>query len=204
MPQLQTFLWSYADPVAWDTEKTKSLLLDAATEEFGEHGFAGSRIERIGARAGVSNERIYSYFGNKLGLFEETLTCQLVRGLDEVQVVGSGPDAVASFAGNYFDASLRNPGLARLTAWEGLERTAPIGLEQRVARASTKVADIQNALAHINARAAEDLLLTIVALTHTWTTGRNLGHIIAGDPDDNARRREHIVASVRAIASIGA
>jgi AcrR family transcriptional regulator len=188
--------------VPWDTEKTKTLLLEAAVEEFGEHGFAGSRIERIGARAGVSNERIYRYFGNKVGLFEEALTGQLVSGLDDVRIVGSGADAVAAFAADYFDASVRNPGLARLTAWEALERITPVGLDRRRVRSSNKVAEITSALPDLDRRDAEDLLLTIVVLVHSWTAGRNLGQIVTGDPDDNARRRNHIVATVRAIVAI--
>lgn len=185
--------------MAWDTEQTRSRLLDAAAEEFGAHGFAGARIERIGAGAGVNKERIYTYFGSKSGLFEAVITRQLMNGLDEIPLTGNGPEAVATFAGAYFDASVRNPKLARLTAWEGLERSTPVGTEQRTLRASTKVAAIRNALPGVTTSAAQDLLLTIVTLCHAWTAGRNLGLIIAGDPDDDGRRRNHLVASVRAI-----
>lgn len=185
--------------MAWDTEQTKRRLLDAAADEFAEHGFAGARIDRIGKTAGVNKERIYTYFGNKAGLFEAVIMCQLVTGLDEVTLSGTGPAAVAAFAGGYFDASTTNPRLARLTAWEGLERATPVGTEQRSLRASSKVTEIENALPCIDPRAAQDLLLTIVALSHAWTAGENLGLIITGDPEDNARRRQHVIAVVQAI-----
>ncbi|NJP82382.1 helix-turn-helix transcriptional regulator, partial [Streptomyces sp. AA8] len=55
--------------MAWDTARTRQALLDAAVDEFAEHGFDGARIERIGTRAGVNKERIYQYFGNKQRLF---------------------------------------------------------------------------------------------------------------------------------------
>jgi AcrR family transcriptional regulator len=44
--------------MAWDTERTKALLLAAATEEFSEKGLAGARVDRIAAAAGVNKERI--------------------------------------------------------------------------------------------------------------------------------------------------
>jgi AcrR family transcriptional regulator len=186
--------------MAWDTEQTKKRLLDSAADEFSEHGFAGARIDRIGTGAGVNKERIYSYFGSKAGLFEAVITCQLISGLDETPLTGTGPQAVADFAGAYFDASVLNPKLARLTAWEGLERSTPVGAEQRAVRASNKVAAIGSALPGIASASAQDLLLTIVTLSHGWSVGRNLGLIITGDPDDTARRRSHLVMTTRAIA----
>jgi AcrR family transcriptional regulator len=186
--------------MAWDTEQTKNRLLDAAADEFGDHGFAGARIDRIGAGAGVNKERIYSYFGSKAGLFEAVITFHLIKGLEETPLVGAGPQAVADFAGAYFEASVLTPKLARLTAWEGLERSIPVGAEQRAVRASNKVAAINEALPGLTATGAQDLLLTIVTLSHGWIVGRNLGLIITGDPDDNARRRDHLVMSIRAIA----
>lgn len=187
--------------MAWDIEQTKSRLLDAAGEEFASFGFAGARIDRIAVRAGVNKERIYPYFGNKAGLFEAVISRQMEKGLDEVPLTGEGAEAVARFAGDYFDASVRNPQLARLTAWEGLERTDPVGAEQRAARAAIKSAAIERAVPGIDRETAQDLLLTIVSLSHGWTAGRNVGHTVTGHPDDNARRRAHIVAAVRAITA---
>ena len=40
--------------MAWDVERTKQLLLDAATAEFSAYGMAGARIDRIAASAGVN------------------------------------------------------------------------------------------------------------------------------------------------------
>jgi AcrR family transcriptional regulator len=190
--------------MAWDTEQTKSKLLDAAGDEFATFGFAGARIDRIAIRAGVNKERIYSYFGNKAGLFEAVISRQMEQGLDEIPLTGDGAGAVARFAGDYFDASVRNPKLARLTAWEGLERTEPVGAERRADRAAIKSAAIEKAVPRIDRETAQDLLLTIVSLSHGWTAGRNVGLTVSGDPDDNARRRAHIVAAVHAITAAAA
>ena len=69
--------------MAWDTERTKRLLLDAATAEFSAYGLAGARIDRIAATAGVNKERIYQYFGKKDELFAQVLaTDQWFPGFD--------------------------------------------------------------------------------------------------------------------------
>lgn len=190
--------------MAWDTEQTKSRLLDAAGLEFAEFGYSGARIDRIALRAGVNKERIYPYFGNKAGLFEAVIAAQMSMGLDEIPVTGAGPDAVARFAGDYFDASVANPRLARLTAWEGLERADPVGAPQRSARAALKVAAIERAVPGLTRHDAQDLLLSIVTLSHGWAAGRNVGVTITGGADDHARRRAHIVNAVRRIAQAAA
>lgn len=165
-------------------------------------GFAGARIDRISVGAGVNRERIYTYFGNKAGLFEAVLLRQVAQGLDDVPLIGEGTDAVVRFAGDYFDSSVASPMLARLTAWEGLERTEPVGASRRTERAAVKAASIEHAVPGLSHQAAQDLLLTIVSLCHGWTAGRNVGFTTTGDPDDNDRRRKHILAVVR--AAIGA
>jgi AcrR family transcriptional regulator len=187
--------------VAWDIEQTQTRLMIAAADEFAAFGFAGARIDRIAQRARVNKERIYSYFGNKSGLFEAVISRQMEQGLDQVPLTGDGAEAVARFAGDYFDAAVSHPELARLTAWEGLERTEPVGADKRSARAALTAAAIERAVPGLSHPAAQDVLLTIVSLSHAWVAGRNVGLTITGDPDDSARRRAHIVAAVRALVS---
>lgn len=45
-------------------------ILQAAIEEFAEHGFAGAKIEAIAARAGVAKGTVYLYYATKEELFE--------------------------------------------------------------------------------------------------------------------------------------
>src|SRR6478752_6680501 len=104
--------------MAWDTERTKALLLEAGTAEFSAYGLAGARVDRIAEAAGVNKERIYSYFGSKQGLFGAVLTDQLARVMDAVPLVGDGPDAVVDYAGRVLDYQCAHPELARLTMWE--------------------------------------------------------------------------------------
>jgi TetR/AcrR family transcriptional regulator len=51
-----------------DPERTRKLILDAASAEFGAHGYAGARISAIASRAGVNQQLISYYFDGKEGL----------------------------------------------------------------------------------------------------------------------------------------
>ncbi|MGE3619920.1 MAG: TetR/AcrR family transcriptional regulator [Acidimicrobiia bacterium] len=56
-------------PPAGDSEKTRQAILGAAEQAFGEHGYRGASIERIGALAGVATSVLYHYARNKAELF---------------------------------------------------------------------------------------------------------------------------------------
>lgn len=45
-------------------------ILDAATEEFAEHGFHQASVSRLVRRLGIAKGSIFQYFGSKEGLFE--------------------------------------------------------------------------------------------------------------------------------------
>ena len=174
--------------MAWDTDATRKKILDAAIAEFSERGFAGARIHQISQNSGCNRERIYFYFGDKAQLFETALTHQLVTALDDLPVVGSGPVAIADFAGRYFDSSRSRPSLARLTSWEGLELGRPVGAATRGLRSANKVTEIRGALPTASEAAVEDLLLTIVTLCHSWVSSPNVHLVITGTPDEERRR----------------
>lgn len=44
-------------------------ILDAATEEFGRHGYAGTSLAAVAARSGVSKPMVLAYFASKDGLY---------------------------------------------------------------------------------------------------------------------------------------
>jgi AcrR family transcriptional regulator len=186
--------------VAWDRERTRRLLLDAAAGEFASHGLAGGRIERISSEAGVNRERIYSYFGSKLGLFEAVLSDRLDSALDGVGVTGVGVEAIGRFAVEYFDAVTRDPTLARLVAWEGLERRDVVDIEDRSARANRVIDELRSALPGAARSDVEDLFLTIVTLSYCWLVIPNLARVVGGDPVDPHRRRRALEGQAVAMA----
>jgi AcrR family transcriptional regulator len=56
-----------------DGVQAREAILDAAREEFGQHGFSGATMRGIAARAGVDPALASYYFGSKSGLFLESL-----------------------------------------------------------------------------------------------------------------------------------
>jgi AcrR family transcriptional regulator len=188
--------------MAWDTERTKRLLLDAATAEFSEHGLAGARIDRIAATAGVNKERIYQYFGKKDDLFAAVLAIRLRATMDDVPMLGTGPEAAGDYAGRLFDHHVADAVIPRLVFWEGLERGAATAAD--AARASyheAKVAAFQQLLPGAGREAAGELLLTIVTLVNAWPVLGHLdGFLLGTGPGRTAARRRAIVETVTAMA----
>ncbi|XAS71760.1 TetR/AcrR family transcriptional regulator [Micrococcaceae bacterium Sec5.1] len=189
--------------MAWDTERTKSLLLEAATSEFCTRGLAGARIDRIAAEAGVNKERIYQYFGNKNGLFDAVIVAALSSLMDEVPIQGEGPAAMADYAGRLFDHHQEDATAPRLLFWEGLERgTEVVGLPKRMANCASKVNSTIAALPGISREDAGDLLITIVSLCDTAPVLPALDGLMAGnDPGRLERRRAAVVRTVYLAAS---
>ncbi|GAA2036428.1 TetR family transcriptional regulator [Agromyces tropicus] len=154
--------------MAWDTDRTKRLLLDAATEEFSRHGLAGARVDRIAASAGVNKERIYQYFGKKDELFATVLATRLRDLIDEVPMLGTGPEAVGDYAGRLFTHHLADETIPRLIFWEGLELGDDAVADARKEYHEAKIATFQAMLPGIDRDAAGELLLSIVSLVNAW------------------------------------
>ncbi|AAT89968.1 hypothetical protein ATY41_03205 [Leifsonia xyli subsp. xyli] len=162
--------------MAWDTERTRTLLLEAATAEFATHGIAGGRIDRIALAAGINKERLYSYFGGKETLFDTVLEHQLSRAGDDVPppAADTGPGGVADYAAGLLARHRSDPSLARLLLWEGLERGKAVAAERRASQAAEKAAAIAGALPGMTTAQAQHLLLTILTLANAWATLPNL------------------------------
>ncbi|MFJ4264414.1 TetR/AcrR family transcriptional regulator [Paenarthrobacter nicotinovorans] len=189
--------------MAWDTERTKALLLEAATTEFCTRGLAGARIDRIASEAGVNKERIYQYFGNKNGLFDAVIVTALSSLMDEVPIEGTGPEAMADYAGRLFDHHQKDATAPRLLFWEGLERgTEVVGLPKRMANCASKVNSTIAALPGISREDAGDLLITIVSLCDSAPVLPALDGLMAGnDPGRIHRRRAAVVRTVHLAAA---
>jgi AcrR family transcriptional regulator len=188
--------------MAWDTERTKRLLLDAATAEFSEHGLAGARIDRIAASAGVNKERIYQYFGKKDELFAVVLASQLRSTMDAVPMTGVGPEAAGDYAGRLFDHHIADATIPRLVFWEGLERADAAAADaSRAEYHRVKVEGFRAMLPGIDHATAAEILLTIVTLVNAWPVLSHLDELLVGGaPGRAAARRTAIVNTVVALA----
>lgn len=62
-----------APPRKRNAVATRARILVAAYGCFAEHGYTRAGIREVAAEAGVASSLVLRYFGNKLGLFEESL-----------------------------------------------------------------------------------------------------------------------------------
>ena len=93
-------------------------ILDAAFEEFAEHGFRGATIKRIAQRARLKSQAlIYWYFPAKEALFEAVLGQQLPivqMVLDPTPLLDQPPEEVLSRLARAYLATADRPGAPRL------------------------------------------------------------------------------------------
>ncbi|WP_367131999.1 TetR family transcriptional regulator [Saccharothrix sp. HUAS TT1] len=189
--------------MAWNTEETRRRLKEAAVVEFAAHGLAGTRVERIAARAGVNKERLYNYFGDKEQLFNAVLSDELARiaaavPFEPVRDVGE-------YAGRCFDYHLANPHLVRLLQWEALAYGdgAVADEEGRAAHYRRKVEAFRTAQADgvLDASpGAADLVFMIMSLTSWWLAVPQVARMVTG-PEDADRRRAAVVEAARRLAA---
>lgn len=189
--------------MAWNTEETRRRLKEAAVVEFAAHGLAGTRMERIAARAGINKERLYNYFGDKEQLFTTVLSDELAKiaaavPLDSLSDLGD-------YAGRCFDYHVGHPHLVRLLQWEALaygDGAVP-DEEGRAAHYRRKVEAFRAAQADgvLDASPeAADLVFMIMALTSWWLAVPQLARMVTG-PADVARRRAAVVEAARRLAT---
>jgi AcrR family transcriptional regulator len=194
--------------VAWDTERTRRRLLDAALVEFAARGFDGTTVAAIAARAGINKERLYSYFGDKQALWQRVLSTELERLAAAVALTGASLEDVGEFAGATFDYHAAHPQLARLLQWEGLQDGQAADLAARTAHYQEKVARFaaaqRDGLLDPSLDAAH-LVFALIALAAWWRTVPQLAEMITGaGPDDEqerARRRRFVVEAARRLAA---
>jgi AcrR family transcriptional regulator len=56
-------------PRVRDPERTRAEIMDVATHEFADQGYAGARVDEIAAKTRTTKRMIYYYFGGKEGLY---------------------------------------------------------------------------------------------------------------------------------------
>ncbi|MFF0521378.1 TetR family transcriptional regulator [Actinomadura nitritigenes] len=192
--------------MAWDTEKTRRLILDAAVGEFAAHGPEAARMDRIAATAGVNKERIYSHFGNKREMFAIVLTTELERLAEAVPLDERVAADLGEYAGRVFDYHREHPHFVRLLHWEGLHTAEgePVAAEaERTAHYAEKIAALAKAQAagDLDTRLApQELLYAVIVLAGWWFATPQLRRMLMpGLDDDPAGQRAALVRLVRTL-----
>ncbi|WP_236795013.1 TetR family transcriptional regulator [Amycolatopsis sp. GM8] len=194
--------------MAWDTERTKQRLLDAAVHEYSEHGPLGARVDRVAERAGVNKERIYQYFGSKQKLFAAVLEQEMGKLAAAVPLTAELAEDLGEFAGQVYDYHRAYPHYLRLLLWEGLETGLPPGKPTPVAAAAERAAHYADNVAAV-ARAQQAgilrddvspgfLLYVARALAAWWlAVPSTAGLMLADAPDAPGERRRVLAVLVR-------
>src|SRR5512132_4318711 len=67
-----------------DSARTRAEILDVATREFADNGYAGARVDEIAAKTSTTKRMIYYYFGSKEQLYVTVLEREYarIRGLE--------------------------------------------------------------------------------------------------------------------------
>ena len=105
-----------------DPERTRSRILEAATDEFTKHGLGGARVDRIAKRAGTNERMLYYYFISKEQLFLTVLENVYINLAEAEKALeldpATGHDTrVAGLAGVRHRARVRQTG-----AWPRIAR----------------------------------------------------------------------------------
>ncbi len=187
-----------------DAERTRAEIIEVATREFADKGYAGARVDEIAAKMSSTKRMIYYYFGNKEQLYVEVLE-QAYAGIraieQELDVEHLAPvDAMRQLAELTFDHHESHPDFIRLVSIENIHRA------EYIAR-STMLSGLANPALDVLARILDrgradgvfrdgvdplDIHMVIsafcvfrIANRHTWSA------IFKQDMLDPARRAGH-------------
>lgn len=94
-------------------------ILEAAKHLFGESGYAGTKLEDVARRAGVSKGTLYLYFDSKEALFREMVRAKVVAALAHAEEAvrtfdGSSRELLVILVSSMY-RRLRDDGMARVS-----------------------------------------------------------------------------------------
>jgi AcrR family transcriptional regulator len=175
------------------SQATRQKLLAAARAEFQEHGLAGSRVDRIGERAGVNKRLIYVYFGDKEGLFEEVIRQNRDAVGASVRFDAEDPPG---YALRLYDYWQEHPDSVRLFWWRNLERPRSTEVEDLAyGRMVGEIGAAQAAGQVAPAIPAAHVFAFVLGLLQSWAVPSPALSVTTG-ADEQARRRESVREAV--------
>ncbi|WP_407690735.1 TetR/AcrR family transcriptional regulator [Saccharothrix syringae] len=186
-----------------DPDRTRADILDVATSEFADKGYAGARVDEIAARTSTTKRMIYYYFGNKEQLYIAVLERAYtgIRAVEqELDVDHLDPvDAIRRLAELTFDHHESHPDFVRLVSIENIDRAEHIARSPVLSGLATPAVDV---LARILDRGREagvfradadplDVHMVISAFCVFRTANRHTFHAIFQRDMLDPARRDH-------------
>ncbi len=158
-------------------EQATARIIEAAEAEFTQFGVTGARIDRIAKQAGASKERLYAYFGDKQGLFDQVIRDAHQRLASAVRIE---QDDLVAYAGHLVEHFLAHPGDLRLLGWTRLDERCEraLKLDVVVACQAERVAAVRRAQAAGLVDPSwdpDELLQLIQAIATYWASATGSG-----------------------------
>jgi AcrR family transcriptional regulator len=193
-------------------EETRREILDAATAEFSEKGFAGGRVDEIAARMRTTKRMIYYYFGSKELLYAAVLE-RLYGGMRDAEqalhLEALPPlEALRRMVETTFDYHAAHPNFVRLVCVENIHEARIVAASPTIlARNAAVLGTLRGLLARGEAAgvfrpglAALDLHMLISSFCFYRVSNRHtLGAIFGADiqaPQTVAAHRAMMVDAV--------
>ncbi|GHF47306.1 AcrR family transcriptional regulator [Amycolatopsis bartoniae] len=140
-----------------DADRTRAEILDVATREFADQGFAGARVNEIAAKTRTTKRMIYYYFGSKEGLYVAALerAYSVIRAQEqELDVEHLDPaEALRQLAALTFDHHESHPDFVKLVSIENVHRAEHLAKSTVLPGLATPALDV---LKRILARGRKD------------------------------------------------
>jgi AcrR family transcriptional regulator len=198
-------------PAKRNAVATRQRILDVAMAEFAEHGFSGSRIDRISVAADVNVGMIYHYFGSKDDLYLAALEAsyKVIREREQMlDVTHEDPvSAMRQLIALTFDFLATDPYFVRLIMGENLMMGRMVQRSKMIPGMTQPLLDtLRTILARGQAEGlfhkdidAEDFYVSILGLCFVHVSNRHtLGSMFQRDfaDPDWLRRRKEIVTDI--------
>jgi AcrR family transcriptional regulator len=129
-----------------DPGRTRNEILEVATREFVERGYAGARVDDIAARTSTTKRMIYYYFGGKEQLYIAVLErayAEIRSAEQDVDVDHLDPTAaIRRLAELTFDHHESHPDFIRLVSIENIHHAEHMAKSTRLANLNTPAIDL--------------------------------------------------------------
>jgi AcrR family transcriptional regulator len=109
---------------------SQEAILEAATKEFLENGFSGTKIAAVARRAGYNKTLVYRHFRDKEGLFEAVLHREIRR---RHELTTELPDELGEIIWYWYREAVRNPRYVPLLLREAMDmgNSEPLDIRSR-------------------------------------------------------------------------
>jgi AcrR family transcriptional regulator len=193
-------------------EDVQARILEAATAEFAESGYAGARVEQISARAKTVDRMLYYYFGNKERLYKAVLEHAYAGMIAaERDFVVSPEDPARSLReliAHTWDLYVSTPDLIRLIMNENLLRGKYIRQMKGIKQAALPLVEVLDEILQAGRKkglfrrdvATQDALMTIMSLGFFYVSNQyTISQWLNFDANEEKRRADwlrHITETV--------